>query len=129
MWPKVLTQLFELLPHISRMVPLADRYLSSRSSTDTAIATLSDGVRSDLGRVAKAHVDLAGRLDEFAAHVDAIAAETRQTRAAAQNTEVRITALERSIGSLRPLLLTLLAAVLVAVVLLIAVLVLILHSH
>lgn len=126
MWPKVLAQLFELLPHISRVVPLADRYLSTRSSTDTAITTMATDVRSDLGRVAKAHMDLAERLDQFAGHVDGIAAEARQTRAAAQNVEVRITALERHLGGLRLLLFLTLAAVLLCAALLV---ILLLHAR
>ncbi len=30
MWPKVIAQLFELLPHVSRLVPMADRFFSSK---------------------------------------------------------------------------------------------------
>ena len=118
MWPKVLQQLFALLPHVTRMIPLADRYLATRSGSDTAIAAMAQDVRSDLGRVAKAHVDLAERLDQFAGHVDSIAVATQQTRAAAQNTEIRITALERQIGGLRLLLFLTIAVSLVCAVLL-----------
>jgi membrane-bound ClpP family serine protease len=34
MWPRLLEQLLELLPHLTRLVPLADRYLTSRSAAD-----------------------------------------------------------------------------------------------
>ena len=105
MWPKVIAQLFELLPHISRMVPLADRYLNQKSSTDQALSTLSDGMRSDLGKVAKAHIDLATRLDEFAAHVGETAAEIQKTRLAVDSVEVRLTRAEKTAATLRTTLL------------------------
>lgn len=100
------------------MVPLADRYLTSRSASDAALTTVAKDVRSDLGRVAKAHMELAQRLDEFAAHVDTIAAETRQTRSAAQSIEVRTTALEQRLNAVRLLLVVTLGVAILAVVLL-----------
>ncbi len=125
MWPKVIAQLFELLPHISRMVPLADRYLSSKSANDQALTTLSDEVRSDLGRVAKAHVDLAAHLDEFAGFVTATAADAKSARAAAESTQTRITSIERQLVTLR----TLALVVLVLLVLVAALLVWLLVQH
>ena len=104
------------------MVPLADRYLKTRSANDAAITSLGESVRTDLGRVAKAHIDLAGRLDEFAAHVDIIATETRQTRAAAQNVELRITTLEQRLATQRLLLAMTLAVNVLSMILLAALL-------
>lgn len=70
-------QLLELMPHFTRLLPMADRYLSSRSTRDEAheamLQGVAESVRTDLGRVAKAHVDASARLDEFAAHVGTIA--------------------------------------------------------
>ena len=122
MWPKVIAQLFELLPHISRMVPLADKYLSQRSSTDSAVTTLADDVRSDMGRVAKAHVDLANRLDEFAAHVDGVAAETRSTRSITERIDTRTAVLERQLATARALAILSLVATAITLVLLIVLL-------
>jgi len=39
MWPKVIAQLFELLPHIARVVPMADKYFSSKANTERATET------------------------------------------------------------------------------------------
>ena len=54
MWPKLLAQLFELLPHVSRLIPMADRFFASRAATDrateAAMAAMAEGVRGDLGR-------------------------------------------------------------------------------
>ncbi len=36
MWPKAFSQLVELAPHISRLLPLADRYFKDKSSSDDA---------------------------------------------------------------------------------------------
>ena len=126
MWPKVIAQLFELLPHISRMVPLADKYLNQKSSTDQALSTLSDGVRSDLGKVAKAHIDLATRLDQFAAHVAENATEIRSTRLAVNSVEVRLTRAEKTAATLRTILLLNSVLLLCALALLI---VLLLRNH
>lgn len=105
MWPKVIAQLFELLPHVSRVLPLADRYFSTRSSADTAIASLGETVRSDLGRVANAHTALAGRLDDFAAHVSEAAADARKARLATESIEARLTRIEQAAATRRTLLL------------------------
>ncbi len=36
MWPKAFSQLVELAPHITRLLPLADRYFKDKSSSDEA---------------------------------------------------------------------------------------------
>ena len=36
MWPKVIAQLFELLPHVSRLLPMADKFLTSKTATEKA---------------------------------------------------------------------------------------------
>jgi methyl-accepting chemotaxis protein len=68
MWPKVLMQLFELLPHISRLVPMADRFLASRSASDAtseaALAALAQSVQGDLGQVTRAHDSLFRRMQQ-----------------------------------------------------------------
>ena len=108
MWPKLLTQylpqLIEILPHVSRVVPLADKYLTARSASDAKteakLDTLSETMRGDLGKVARAHIDLATRLDEFAGHVAETATETKRTRMAIETEQARIAVLETSLKSL-----------------------------
>jgi hypothetical protein len=59
MWPKIL---LELLPHFTRVLPLADRYFSSRGDQDkahaAALAALGDEVRGGLGRVDEVNAGL-----------------------------------------------------------------------
>ena len=54
MWPKLLMQylpqLIELLPHVRRVVPMADRYLQGRSAGDAALAGSLEGLRGELGQ-------------------------------------------------------------------------------
>jgi hypothetical protein len=73
MWPKVIAQLFELLPHITRLVPMADRYLSSKTAsekaTEAAMVAMAEGVRGDLGHVTKAHDGLYRQLQDLSAQI------------------------------------------------------------
>ena len=74
MWPKLLPQLLEMLPHLSRLLPVADKYMAQRAQkdaqTETALHELQTSVRMDMGKVARVHMELAGKLDQFAGHVD-----------------------------------------------------------
>ena len=84
MWPKILMQylpqLVELLPHVSRVVPMADKYLAQRGANDVKLDALGDAVRGDLGKVAKAHIALAEQLDAFSVHVRRGCRQTRWLR-------------------------------------------------
>ena len=86
MWPKLLAQLFELLPHITRLVPMADKYFSSRTAsekaTEAAMAAMAEGVRGDLGQVAKAHAGLYQQLQEQSAQIGEVSAEVKRMGAA-----------------------------------------------
>ena len=154
MWPKVLMQLVELLPHASRLLPLADRYLSASGSNEKALATMGEsltamdgslgamaaGVQGSLGQVARAHVDVAGRLDAFAAEHLALAArleesvgqvteigiEAKRARRAAELAQTRVDALEKQLAAMRTLVLAGMGGLLA---LLVAVLVLLVRGH
>ncbi len=88
MWPKLLMQylpqLVELLPHMRRMVPLADKMVEGRAAQERKLDELAAGIRGDLGKVAKAHVEMATHLDGFAGHVGGIEREAKAATAAAQ---------------------------------------------
>ena len=106
-----LPQLIELLPHVSRVVPAADKYLAQRNASDAKLDTLSSSLHTDLGRVARAHVDMATQLDAFAAQVTLIgiqareaATEAARARAAAESVEARLTRSDKAIAVLRTLL-------------------------
>ena len=83
MWPKVIAQLFELLPHISRLVPMADKYFSSKTASEkaneAAMAAMAEGVRGDLGQVTKAHAGLYRQLQDQSAQIAEVSEEVKQT--------------------------------------------------
>jgi chromosome segregation ATPase len=104
MWPKVIAQLFELLPHITRLVPLADKYLSSKSasekSNDAAMAAMAEGVRGDLGQVTKAHAGLYRQLQDQSAQIAEVAEEVKRARLSIEQHEHRMLALESNVAAL-----------------------------
>jgi chromosome segregation ATPase len=104
MWPKVIAQLFELLPHITRLVPMADKYLSSKTAsekaTEAAMAAMAEGVRGDLGQVTKAHAGLYRQLQEQSAQISEVAEEVKRSRLSVEQHDHRMEALQRQLNSL-----------------------------
>src|SRR5271154_527580 len=104
MWPKVLLQLFELMPHVSRLVPMADKYFSSKTSTEkateAAMIAMADGVRGDLGQVTKAHAGLYRQLQEQSAQITQVSEEVKQARLAFEKHNHSLETLERQMASL-----------------------------
>jgi hypothetical protein len=100
MWPRVLAQLFELLPHITRLVPMADKYFSTKTAsekaTEAAMTAMAEGVRGDLGQVAKAHAGLYQQLQEQSAQIAEIFSEVNRIVPAVE----RVTALESQVAVL-----------------------------
>ncbi len=137
MWPKLLVQylpyLVDLLPHVRRVIPIADKLLTSSVANQKALADMSDDVKGSLGEVARAHIDLATRLDSFVAYVGEISLATKETAqetarianqtakatSAIASAEARLTTLEQT---LRTLILALGLLLLVALILLIVLL-------
>jgi hypothetical protein len=104
MWPKVIAQLFELLPHISRLLPMADKFLSSKAAAEkaneAAVAAMAEGVRGDLGQVTKAHVGLYRQLQEQSAQIADVAEEVKQARLAVEQHAQQMEALKLQVASL-----------------------------
>ncbi len=102
MWPKVLAQLFELLPHIARLVPMADKFFAQKTATEkaqaAAFAAMAEGVRGDLGQVAEAHAGLYRQLQEQSAQLAAVAEEVKQTRETTASQAARLEAIERQVA-------------------------------
>ena len=105
MWPKVLLQLFELMPHVTRLVPMADKYFSSKTATEkateAAMIAMADGVRGDLGQVTKAHAGLYRQLQDQSAQITEVAEEVKRSRLAAEQHANRMAALESTVASLQ----------------------------
>jgi hypothetical protein len=104
MWPKLLAQLFELLPHVSRLIPMADRFFASRAATDrateAAMVAMAEGVRGDLGQVTKAHAGLYRQLQEQGILLDEVRDEVKRVRIALDQRENRVEVLESQVTSL-----------------------------
>jgi chromosome segregation ATPase len=104
MWPKVIQQLFELLPHMTRLVPMADRYLSSKTASEkaneAAMAAMAEGVRGDLGQVTKAHAGLYRQLQDQSAQIAEVSEEVKRARLSMEQHEHRMSTLESNVTSL-----------------------------
>src|SRR5260370_29325646 len=104
MWPKVIAQLFELLPHITRLVPMADRYLSSKTASEkaneAAMSAMAEGVRGDLGQVTKAHAGLYRQLQDQSAQIAEVSEEAKQARLSMEHHEHRMRTMEANLPSL-----------------------------
>ena len=121
MWPKLL---LEFLPHLSRLIPAADSFLSSRKEAEkaqaAAIASIADEVRGGLSKAAE---DQAVFRREFQTHVAAsvqVAADAAGARTGVENLEARFQTLEKRLTTMSRLLwitLLTLAVVLVLVAL------------
>ncbi len=104
MWPKVIAQLFELLPHITRLVPMADKYFSTKTSAEkaneAAFAAMAEGVRGDLGQVTKAHAGLYRQLQEQSAQIAEISHDLKASLLTKDQTQNRLDAVEQEVKAL-----------------------------
>ena len=104
MCPKLLMQLFELMPHVTRLVPIADKYFAQRSATEkaneAAFTAMAEGVRGDLGQVAKAHAGLYRQLQEQSAQLVDLSEDARKTRVSIEQQSHRVEALEAKLAPL-----------------------------
>lgn len=96
-------QLFELLPHVTRLVPLADRYLSSRAANEraneAALTAMAEGVQADLGQVTKAHAGLYSKLIEQGSQIAELNESVRLTQQAIEKQEKHIALLDGKLAS------------------------------
>ena len=104
MWPKLLMQLFELLPHISRLVPMADKYFSQKAAAEkaneAALAAMAEGVRGDLGQVTRAHAGLYRQLQDLSAQVTVVGETAEAARVAAAKQDSRVEELEQKVAAI-----------------------------
>jgi hypothetical protein len=104
MWPKVFAQLVELLPHVSRLIPMADKFFASKTASEkaneAALAAMAEGVRGDLGQVTAAHAGLYRQLQDQSAQLAEAVAEARRTRMLLEEDASKIIRLEKEVASL-----------------------------
>jgi chromosome segregation ATPase len=99
MWPKLL---LDLLPHFSRLLPVADKYLARISANEKAqvaeLAALSLDVRKQMGRVTETQAEVARQLQQQSAQIAEIAVDVARTRMGIEGAEERIAKLEKTVG-------------------------------
>ncbi len=104
MWPKAFAQLVELAPHISRLLPMADRFFQSKSATEDVtrrtVESLAETLRGDLGQIAAAQNALSGQIEKIGLQVTASADDVRGARAAAETAASRTGELESRLNEL-----------------------------
>ena len=125
MWPKAISQLIELLPHVSRLLPMADRFLNAKTAdaeaSRNAMQQMAEGLRGDLGQVTAAHAGLYRQLNEQSEVLTALSADQHATKDAVESLHARLTKLEQQGSRLQMLLgvgLVATAAVLILLVIL-----------
>jgi len=103
MWPKVFMQLVELLPHITRLVPMADKFFSSKAAAEkaneAAMLAMAEGVRGDLGQVTKAHMGLYRQLQDQSAQITEVGEVVKRAQVSMEQHEHRMEALEKQVAS------------------------------
>lgn len=120
----------ELLPHVSRLLPMADKYFSSKAASEkaneVALAAMAEGVRGDLGQVTKAHAGLYRQLQDISSQIAIVSEDATRGRVAAEKQEERISSLEAQVKAIG---LWVKAGVSLCVVLLTVVLVLVMRGR
>lgn len=130
MWPKALAQLIELAPHITRLIPMADRFFQSKTAGEeasrNAMEQMAQGLRGDLGQVTAAHAGLYQQLNQQGDKLATIAADVQAGRVSLDSLEAQIARLEVQFSRLQ-------LSVVAAIVLLVAICILsiltLVHLH
>jgi septal ring factor EnvC (AmiA/AmiB activator) len=103
MWPK-LTQLLEFVPHIARLIPIADRFLQSKTASDEAtrdaMEQMTESLRGDLGRVTASHAGIYRQLNDQSEKLSTIAGDVHAARLSTDSLEGRIARLEAQFSKL-----------------------------
>lgn len=106
MWPKML---LEFLPHLTRLIPAADRYLNSRQASDkaheAALESLTDELRGGFTKAAQEQAALRGALQQHVAEMTKVStgigqvrSDVAQVRAAMDGLESRLSGVERRLA-------------------------------
>jgi septal ring factor EnvC (AmiA/AmiB activator) len=102
MWPKALSQLIELAPHITRLLPMADRFFLAKSAdadaSRTAMEQMAEVLRGDLGQVTASHAGLYRQLNDQSEKLSTIAASVHSTGLSIDSLEARTARLEQQLS-------------------------------
>ncbi len=99
MWP----QLLALLPHLTRLVPMADRFLQSRLANEKAeqeaLTTMST-LRTDLGHLTSANATLSNQLQEQSLQIAQLTDEVNRTRITVDSAQLHADNLQTQLSTL-----------------------------
>lgn len=130
MWPKAFAQLVELAPHLSRILPMADRFFQTKAANEDAnrkaISDLGDRLRADLNQVTVAHATLSDQVSDISSAVHRLASDSASVKLSTDAVDGRLKAIEARQSRLQALLAV--ALVLLVVVLILSV-ILLLHGR
>lgn len=92
--------LLELLPHLSRLMPMADSYLNSRSERESkqqaALNSLAEEVKSGWGRFNAEQTTFRESLQQHDAQLGHVATEVAQLRSSLEALDQRAAQIERA---------------------------------
>jgi septal ring factor EnvC (AmiA/AmiB activator) len=105
MWPKAL---LELLPHLTRLVPLANRFFQSKAESDNALRSAIErkldasaaALRVDLEKTGEANERLSQQLNKQTATLAEVAAELKTVQSQLEILDQRTARLEKRSGNL-----------------------------
>ena len=133
MWPRLIPQMIELLPHVRRLVPMADRFFTSKAETERAheatLNALASELRADLAQVAKTHAGLYRQLQDQTAVIAEVGEEVKRSRLAMEHHGTRIESIETTVAQLGRWLKIGLSLVLVLLAILILLVAQWMHTH
>ena len=126
MWPKAFAQLVELAPHISRLLPMADRFFQSKTAAEDsqrkAIDSLGEDLRAELREFTAAQTQQIAHLGAVTQRLERVANDAQAARFAAESLDGRLARIEaRQSRLLVFLLLTFVLTVVLLVLLVLAV--------
>lgn len=123
MWPKAFAQLVELAPHISRLLPMADRFFQNKSAAEDAnrkaIETMGDRLRSDLHEINLAQTGLSDQLADLSRKVSTSTTDAQAFKTSADALDRRLTHIETRQSRLSSLLLFVLVLLVIVLALLV----------
>ena len=129
MWPKAFAQLIELLPHVSRLIPMADNFFASRNAAQQAAeksshTILTDTLHNDLAQITAAHAGFSQQLADQSTRLAEIAADLKRSRIAIDRDAEQLATLEQKLGTLTTWVKSLFVLLILAIALLITIFVL-----
>lgn len=86
MWPKAFAQFVELAPHISRLLPLADRFLQSKTVTEP----VSTAAPAELQEIFAAQGLLAKQITSLSESIAVAGSEAHATRTSIESMDTKL---------------------------------------